>query len=81
MVESDIKCRCAASTSCLVRHRTKGLIKTNGGDGLTPIDEGCCGFFFNKIDYWRCFIIAAAEVYRALLPLLRHGRIVLDVVR
>ena len=66
MVENDIKCRRAASTSCLVRHRTEGLIKTKGGEGLTPIDEGCCGFVFNKIDYWRCFIIAAAEVYRRL---------------
>ena len=66
MVESAMKCRRAASTSCLVRHRIGELIKTNGGEGLNHSDEGGCGFVFNRIDYWRCFIIAAAEVYRRL---------------
>ena len=81
MVESAMKCRRAASTSCLVRHRIGELIGTNGTEGLNHSDEGGCEFVLNRIDYWRCFIIAVAEVYEALLPLLRHGRIVLDVVR
>ena len=66
MVESAMKCRRATSTSCLVRHRISELIRANGTEGLNHSDEGGCKLALNRIDYWRCFIIVAAEVYRRL---------------
>ena len=49
MVESDIKCRRAGSTSCLVRHRIGELIRVNGTEGQNHSDEGGCKFALNRI--------------------------------
>ena len=53
----------------------EGLMRTNQVGGPNHIDEGCCEFILNKIDYWERIIDFAAAVDRGdsskWLPLAR----------